>query len=134
MPKEVANYLNTSNKQITYSGDEIQMRFSFLCGYWCLYYLLGRQNGKSILTTIHNAKFNMNDQWVNNRFIMNYVNHSVLNKKKNNQTECVEPSGYIYIINKQKMVDMFYCTCAECGIKKTRFVKKNNLNLVAPHI
>ena len=46
MPKEVANYLNTSNKQIFYSGDEIQERLSVLCGYWCLYYLLERQNEK----------------------------------------------------------------------------------------
>ena len=72
MPKKVETYLNTSNKQIIYSGDEIQERLSVLCGYWCLYYLLERQNGKSILATIHNAKFDMNDQWVNNRFIINY--------------------------------------------------------------
>ena len=72
MPKKVETYLNTSNKQIIYSGDEIQERLSVLCGYWCLYYLLERQNGKSILETIHNAKFDMNDQSVNNRFIINY--------------------------------------------------------------
>ena len=40
MPKKVANDLNTSNKQIIYSGDEIQERLCVLCGYWCLYYLL----------------------------------------------------------------------------------------------
>ena len=72
MPKEAETYLNTSNKQIIYSGDEIQERLSVLCGYWCLYYLLERQNEKSILETIHNAKFDINDQWVNNRFIINY--------------------------------------------------------------
>ena len=27
---------------------------------------------KSILETIHNTKFDMNDQWVNSRFIINY--------------------------------------------------------------
>ena len=37
MPKEVETYLNTSNKQIIYSGDEIQERLSVLCGYWCLH-------------------------------------------------------------------------------------------------
>ena len=72
MPKKVKTYLNTSNKQIIYSGDEIQEKLSDLCGYWCLYYLLERQNGKSVLETIHNTKFDMNDQWVKNRFIINY--------------------------------------------------------------
>ena len=72
MPKTLANYLNTSNKQIIYSGDEIQERLRVLCGYWCRYYLLERQNGKSVLETIHNAKFDMGDKSVNNRFIINY--------------------------------------------------------------
>ena len=35
--------------------------------------------------------------------------------KQKKQTECVEPSGLGRL--------MFYCTCAECGIKKTKFVK-----------
>ena len=46
MPKKVETYLNTSNKQIIYSGDEIQEKLSVLCGYWCLYYLLERQKWK----------------------------------------------------------------------------------------
>ena len=75
MPKKVETYLNTSNKQIIYSGDEIQDSLIVLCGYWCLYYFFERQNGKSILETIQNAKFDMNDQWVNNRFIINYFNN-----------------------------------------------------------
>ena len=41
--------------------------------------------------------------------------------KQKKQTECVEPSGYKTAKNGRLM---FYCTCAECGIKKTRFVKK----------
>ena len=72
MPFEITNYLKTSGKQIIYSGDEIQERDSVLCGYWCLYYLLGRQKGTSTLRVIHNAKFNMNDQSVNHRFIIKY--------------------------------------------------------------
>ena len=39
-------------------------------------------------------------------------------EKKN--TECVEPSGYKKAKNGRLT---FYCTCAECGIMKTRFVK-----------
>ena len=72
MPDEVKTYLITSEKQIFYSGDEIQERDSVLCGYWCLYYLLERQKGIPMLSVIHNAKFNMNDQTVNHIFIINY--------------------------------------------------------------
>ena len=41
--------------------------------------------------------------------------------KEKKQTECVEPSGYKTTKNRRLM---FWCTCASCGIKKTRFVSK----------
>ena len=72
MPYEVKKYLMTSDKQVYYSGDEIQERDSVLCGYWCLYYLLERQKGVPMLKVIHNAKFDMNNQTVNHRFIIDY--------------------------------------------------------------
>ena len=72
MPFEITNYLKTSGKKIIYSGDEMQERDSVLCGYWCLYYLLERQKGTSMLRVIHNAKFSMNDQSVNHPFIIKY--------------------------------------------------------------
>ena len=72
MPLEVKKYMATSGKQLEYSGDEIQERDSVLCGYWCLYYLLERQKGTSILNTIHNAEFDRSDTSVNDRFIINY--------------------------------------------------------------
>ena len=72
MPSEVKKYMATSGKQLEYSGDEIQERDSVLCGYWCLYYLLERQKGRSILDVIHNAEFDMSDTSVNHRFIINY--------------------------------------------------------------
>ena len=42
--------------------------------------------------------------------------------KEKKKTACVEPSGYMTTKNGRKM---FWCTCASCGIKKTRFVKGN---------
>ena len=72
MPNDVRTYLITSDKQIYYSGDEIQERDSVLCGYWCLYYLLERQKGVPMLNVIHNAKFDMNNQAVNHHFIIDY--------------------------------------------------------------
>lgn len=72
MPKDIQRYMSTSEKQIVYSGDEIQQCDSVLCSYWVLYHLLERQRGSSILKTIHNVDFNMADQSVNHRFIINY--------------------------------------------------------------
>ena len=69
---KVAVYLNTSHKKVIYSGDEIQERASVLCGYWCMYYLLERQRGRSVLETIHNSTSDINNQWMNHRFIINY--------------------------------------------------------------
>ena len=43
--------------------------------------------------------------------------------KHKKQTEWVEPSGYKRAKNGRLM---FFCTCAECGITRTRFVKKGN--------
>ena len=68
MPNEALEYFNTSGKRIVYSMDEIQNRNTVLCGYWCLYYLLERQRGNSILDVIHNPHFE-ND---NSDFIKEY--------------------------------------------------------------
>ena len=72
MAKEIEKYLKTSKKQIIYSGDEIQERNSVLCGYWCLYYLIERQKNIPILDILHNANFDMNNQFVNHTFLINY--------------------------------------------------------------
>ena len=68
----------TSGKQIFYSGDEIQERDSVLCGYWDLYYLLERQRGVPMLNVIHNAKFDMNNQAVSHRFIIDYFKNILI--------------------------------------------------------
>lgn len=53
--------------------DLLTKRFnSRLVGYWDLYYLLERQRGRSILETIHNAKFSFTGQSIDNCFIINY--------------------------------------------------------------
>ena len=41
--------------------------------------------------------------------------------KQKKETECVQLSGYKQAKNGRLM---FFCTCAECGITKTKFVKK----------
>ena len=69
MPNDVLKYLQTSGEKIIYSTDEIQERDSVLCGYWCLYYLLERQNGRSIIQILHNTAFDPNDK---SKFIIRY--------------------------------------------------------------
>ena len=39
--------------------------------------------------------------------------------KQKKETECIQPSSYMIAKNGRLM---FWCTCAECGIKKKRFV------------
>ena len=48
--------------------------------------------------------------------------------KQRKQTECIEPSGYKTAKNGRKM---FWCTCAECGIKKYKFVKSDGTSTTA---
>ena len=75
MPHEVSHYLSKSGKKIVFSQDEIQNRDTVLCGYWCLYYLIERQNGKSILDVIHHEDFDHD----NSDFIQDYfINHRFL--------------------------------------------------------
>ena len=69
MPNLIRKYLLTSGEKIIYSTDEIQERDSVLCGYWCLYYLLERQKGRSILQILHNTAFDPNDK---SKFIIRY--------------------------------------------------------------
>ena len=57
MPHEIHHYLAKSGKKVIFSQDEIQNRDTVLCGYWCLYYLIERQKGKSILDVIHHEDF-----------------------------------------------------------------------------
>ena len=40
--------------------------------------------------------------------------------KEKKQNECVQPFGWL---QEKKGRTMFWCTCASCGIQKTRFVK-----------
>ena len=70
MPHEISHYLAKSGKKIIYSQDEIQNRDTVLCGYWCLYYLIERQKGKSILEVIHHEDFDHgNSDFIKNYFI-----------------------------------------------------------------
>ena len=75
MSHEIHHYLAKSGKKVFYSQDEIQNRDTVLCGYWCLYYLIERQKGKSILDVIHHEDFDSD----NSDFIKDYfINHKFL--------------------------------------------------------
>ena len=75
MPHEIRHYLLTSGKRVIFSQDEIQNRNTGLCGYWCLYYLIERQKGKSILDVFHHEDFDEDSD-----FIRDYsINHKFVN-------------------------------------------------------
>ena len=63
-----------SGKNLFHSPDEIQERLSVLCGYWCLYYLIERQNGRETFEVLHNTEFSPNNQMVNYNFLKRYFN------------------------------------------------------------
>ena len=75
MPHEISHYFSKSGKKIVFSQDEIQNRDTVLCGYWCLYYLIERQKGKSILEVILHEDFDhdnsdfIKDYFINHRFL-----------------------------------------------------------------
>ena len=75
MPHKFITTLQNLEKKVIFSQDEIQNRDTVLCGYWCLYYLIERQKGKSILDTIHHEDFDLD----NSDFIKDYfINHRFL--------------------------------------------------------
>ena len=121
-PIEFVSYAKRIGKKIIFnSGHPIQELQSVRCGYYCLYFL-NEIREKSFYDVL--SVFSLNDPMKNERFIKIYFplkmeTYCVKEKKK---TACVEPSGYITTKNGRKM---FWCTCASCGIKKTRFVKGN---------
>ena len=87
MPHEISHYLSKSGKKIVFSQDEIQNRDTVLCGYWCLYYLIERQKGKSILDVIHHENFDednsdfIQDYFINHRFLINLILYHIIDIK-----------------------------------------------------
>ena len=74
IPFEVEKYLIKSGKNLFHSPNEIQERLSVLCGHWCLYYLIERQNGKGIFEVLRNPEFSPNNQMVKYNFLKRYFN------------------------------------------------------------
>ena len=46
-PNEVVKYMRTANKNIVYNDAQLQNINSILCGYYCLYYIMQRNNGRA---------------------------------------------------------------------------------------
>lgn len=66
-PKEIEKYMKSSRKPTVYSSNEIQSLSSFLCGYFCVYYIICRYRGVSaydILYTFNNDNGKQNDETV----------------------------------------------------------------------
>lgn len=64
----------------------------------------------------------MKNSWSTiSKYLINIYNVDIICERK--QTYCVEPSGYEKAKNGRLM---HFCTCASCGITKTKLVKQGN--------
>ena len=73
-PNEIVSYANTINKPIIYNNIQIQKMDSILCGYYCLYYILQRNNGRrasNILLDFHEKPTEFNELFM--KYFANYV-------------------------------------------------------------
>ena len=51
-PDMVKDYMDKANKGIVYNSSMIQDKESVLCGYYCLYFIMGRHNGRRMIDII----------------------------------------------------------------------------------
>lgn len=75
-PEEVINYMKKCNKDIAYSTSQLQSLNSVMCGYYCMYYINERANGKSMYDIIYDFKQLYNDTTNHNdpQLLKNYFN------------------------------------------------------------
>lgn len=74
-PEEVIKLLKKTGKKILYSTSQIQSTNSVLCGYYCIYYINERENGKSMYDIIYNFEQitdNILDPKKNSKILMDY--------------------------------------------------------------
>ena len=95
--KNIKQEQKRDNVKVVYNTNQYQHIRSLLCGYFCIYFLNEMNKGKYIKK--------MKSYCVKQKIV----------------TECVEPSGYKTAKNGRAM---FWCTCAECGIKKNKICFK----------
>jgi len=71
-PGIILKYLKSSNKKgVTYNSSEIQNLNSFMCGYYCCYYIMERFNGRKpidLLLTFDQKPTLFNEKFITNQF------------------------------------------------------------------
>lgn len=86
-PNEVIIYMKTANKNIIYNDSQIQNINSILCGYYCLYYIMQRNKGKTpneALGDFHQKPTAYNEMFM--KFYVSYIKDGNIlcsRKKKN---------------------------------------------------
>jgi hypothetical protein len=54
--QEILTYLETSGKDILYNSSQLQVNDSIKCGYYCVYFIKERNNGKSVYDILYSFK------------------------------------------------------------------------------
>ena len=62
---------HTGSKHISYSSHQIQNKWSTMCGWYCIHYIMERTKGISQYDVIHN--FEMNDTKTNEKILKKYI-------------------------------------------------------------
>ena len=66
-PNEVIKYMKTTNKNIIYNDSQIQNMDSILCGYYCIYYIEQRNEGRTadeVLLDFHDNPTEFNKKFM----------------------------------------------------------------------
>ena len=69
-PQELINLSVKMKKQYIFNNTQYQHLYSVLCGYYCIYFINERHNGRSYYNVI--KPFSIRDHEYNERFIVNY--------------------------------------------------------------
>ena len=87
-PIEVIKYVKATNKPLVYNDSQFQDINSILCGYYCLYYIMERNNGRTaadVLSDFHEKPTMFNERFMKfyARYIKDNGNLLCSRKKKN---------------------------------------------------
>ena len=126
--QEIVNHAEKTNTTLLHQSGQMQNILSTTCGHFCLYFLNEMNKEKSYFDLL--KMFDIYDTLKNDKFIEKYFMKYILYMKsycvkQKKVSDCV-PNFERYMKAKNGRL-MLKCTCAECAITKTKFVKNNQL-------
>ena len=130
--QEIVDHARKKNLILLHQNNQIQNINTTTCGYFCLYFLNEMSKGRSYydllkVFNIHNTM--KNEKYIKNSF-KNIYSYYIMVKsycmKQKKQTESVPGSEKLVKTKNNRL--MLKSICSECGIKKSKFIAKKDLN------